>query len=69
MEDEDNETAVRITYVQPRLHDRWSLLAFASSALAEFAQAFSNVTEVGSMMAVEHAAQKRYDRKFREITR
>lgn len=52
-----------------RLHDRWSLLAFGVTALHDIANTAASILDVASDMALEHARQKVYDRKFKEIVK
>lgn len=63
---EDQE--MEVILIEPKLHDRWSLLLVAVSTLAEVSEAVTNNLSTLSMIAAQHMQQKQYDRKFREIT-
>jgi hypothetical protein len=66
---DEEEVEMEVILIEPKLHDRWSLLLVAVSTAAEVAGVFANNLSTLSMMAAQHAKQKHYDRKFREITR
>lgn len=63
---EDQE--MEVILIEPKLHDRWSLLLVAVSTLAEVSEAFTNNLSTLSMITAQHMKQKQYDRKFKEIT-
>lgn len=65
MDDED------VIVVEPvaRLHDRWSLLSFALLSIHDMMNTATSIMGVAGDMALEHARQKRYDRKFKEIVK
>ena len=63
---EDQE--MEIILIEPRLHDRWSLLLVAVSTLAEVSEAITNNLSTLSMITAQHMKQKQYDRKFGEVT-
>ncbi len=65
MSDEGTTSEVKI---QPRLHDRWSLLALAVGFVDDIASVVSDWTGITSAMAAEHVSQKRIDKKFRRVT-
>jgi hypothetical protein len=66
---EDDDVEVEVITVEPKLHDRWSLLLLAVTTAAEVTQVIANNLATASMMMAQHTRQKHYDRKFREITR
>lgn len=63
--DEDQE--MEVILIEPKLHDRWSLLLVAVSTVAEISEAITNNLSTLSMITAQHMKQKHYDRKFREI--
>lgn len=65
MEDEGITTESSIS---PRLHDRWSLLTLAVSFTGDLVQITADYLATGAMMAAQHSTQKRYDKKFKEVT-
>lgn len=65
----DENVEVEIIVVEPKLHDRWSLLTLAAGTAAEMAEVIANNLSTLSMVAAQHMKQKHYDRKFREITK
>lgn len=50
-----------------RLHDRWSVLIVGLNFATQVAVTASNTLEQYTVMAVQHANQKMYDRKFNKI--
>lgn len=66
MDEEDLETIIT---VEPMLHDRWSLLLFTVSAAAEMAAVVANNLATASLLIAQHVKQKKYDKKFKEITK
>ena len=65
----DDDVEVEIIQVEPRLHDRWSLLLVAVSTIAELTEVVANNLSTLTMITAQHAKQKHYDKKFREITK
>jgi hypothetical protein len=65
---DDEQVEVTIT-VEPRLHNRWSLLVFAMAASSEMFQVAADNFNTLVMMTAQHAKQKNYDRKFKEIVK
>jgi len=65
MDDEE----ITIRFVDPKIHDRWSLVVIAAHWLSGVTQVTANSAAVLMATAMEHAEQKEYDRKFREIVR
>lgn len=65
----DDDTEVEVLLVEPKLHDRWSLLLVAVNTAAEVAEVIANNMSTLSMVTAQHMKQKHYDRKFREITK
>lgn len=64
---DDEETYVEVT-IEPRLHDRWSLLSFATTFAADVTQTIANNLASAAVMSVQHAKQKQYDKKLKEVT-
>lgn len=64
---EEDETYVEVT-IEPRLHDRWSLLSFATAFAADVTQTIANNLASAAVMSVQHAKQKHADREFRRMT-
>jgi len=60
-----------ITYVtlDAKTHDRWSLLVIGAHWLHGVTRVTANTTAVLMATAMEHAAQKDYDKRFKEIVR
>lgn len=59
-----------ITYEEtatPKLHDRWSLLTLGVAFTGDVVQLTADYLATAAVMSVQHGAQKRYDRVFREI--
>jgi|SoimicMinimDraft_10_1059738.scaffolds.fasta_scaffold00002_6 hypothetical protein len=56
------------SYINPRLHDRWSLLTLGVSFMGDVIQVTADYFASAAMMAAQHSTQKQYDRKFKEIT-
>lgn len=67
MDDEVEEA--KVYHSVARLHDRWSLLAFATCAVHDILHTATQIFDTASDMALEHARQKVYDRKFKEIVK
>lgn len=65
---DEEETYVEVT-IEPRLHDRWSLLTFAAAFVADMAQTVADNLASAAVMSVEHSKQKQVDRKFKGVTR
>lgn len=65
----DEGIEVEVFVVEPKLHDRWSLLTLAAGTAAEMAEVIANNLSTLSMVAAQHMKQKHYDRRFREITK
>lgn len=63
--DEDQE--MEVIAIEPKLHDRWSLLLVAVSTVAEISEAITNNLSTLSMITAQHMRQKHFDRKFREV--
>jgi len=57
------------SYINPRLHDRWSLLTLGVSFVGDVVQITADYLASAAMMAAQHSTQKQYDKKFREVTR
>lgn len=53
--------------IEPRLHDRWSLLALTVAFVDDVADLIHEYTGMTSVMTAEHILQKRNDKKFRRI--
>jgi len=64
---DEEETYVEVT-IEPRLHDRWSLLNLAAAFVADVAQTVADNLASAAVMSVEHAKQKQIERKFKEMT-
>lgn len=64
---DDEDVQVRITF-EPMLHDRWSLLSFVATATSEMAQTVADNFQTLAIMSIQHAKQKMYDKRFKEIT-
>ena len=58
---------MEVIHVQPKLHDRWSLLLVAMQTLTEVSEVITNNLSTLSMITAQHMSQKQYDRKFKEI--
>jgi len=63
------EEIIETYTVEPRLHDRWSLLTLGMGFIGDMAQVVANYTATAAMMTAQHAKQKAFDDKFKEITR
>lgn len=60
-----------ITYGEtatPKLHDRWSLLTLGVAFTGDVVQLAADYLATMAVMSVQHGAQKRCDKTFREIT-
>jgi len=55
--------------VEPRLHDRWSLLTLGVAFVGDIARVVADYTSSAAMMTAQHAKQKNFDDKFREIVK
>jgi demethoxyubiquinone hydroxylase (CLK1/Coq7/Cat5 family) len=64
---EEEETYVEVT-IEPKLHDRWSLLNLAVALAADLTQTIADNLASAAVMSVEHAKQKHYDREFGRMT-
>lgn len=64
---DEEETYVE-AIIEPRLHDRWSLLSLAVAFAADLSQTVSNNLASAAVMSVQHAKQKHYDREFGRMT-
>lgn len=51
-----------------RRHDRWSVLIVGLNFATQVATAAANTLEQYTIMSVQHANQKIYDRKFKQMT-
>jgi len=67
--DEEEVEEAKVYQPTARLHDRWSLLAFATCAVHDLAHTVTQILDVASDMSLEHSRQKQYDKKFKEIIR
>jgi len=65
----EDDVQMEIILVEPKLHDRWSLLLLAASMIADVSQTISNNLSTGAMMMAQHRKQKEFDKKFREIVK
>jgi hypothetical protein len=63
----EDEGATMEYALQPRTHDRWSLLTLGVAFVGDVAQITADYLASASMMAAQHASQKQYDKKFREV--
>ena len=62
-----NEDEITEYVVEPRLHDRWSLLTLGVGFIGDIAATVANYTATAAMMTAQHAKQKAFDNKFREM--
>lgn len=65
---DEEETYVEVS-IEPRLHDRWSLLSLTAAFVADMAQTVADNLASAAVMSVEHAKQKQFDQKFKEVSR
>ena len=63
-EDEIEEVDI----VRPLRHDRWSVLIVGLNWLTQLTTTNANTLEQFTMMAAQHANQKKYDEKFGSMT-
>lgn len=66
---DENETHFEVEELTPRLHDKWSVLVLALSWATNVTSTTAKALSAGTDMALQHAAQKTYDREFNQITR
>lgn len=64
---DENETTIEEEELTPRLHDKWSVLVLAMNYAYNLAATTADALEVATKMAVQHANQKNYDRKFNKM--
>lgn len=64
---DENEIDCDELELTPRLHNRWSVLVLAASCAQQMSSVITDVLTGAVKMAVEHAAQKNYDREFNKI--
>ncbi len=65
MDDEE----IMVVRINAQTHDRWSLLVIATHWVSSILKATANTSEVLLATAMEHAAQKEYDKRFKEIVK
>jgi hypothetical protein len=65
----DDEGIIDEVTLEPRLHDRWSLLTLGVAFAGDVVQITADYLASGAMMAAQHSKQKEFDRKFKEIVK
>lgn len=65
----DEDQAVYDPTNQAIRHDRWSVLVLALSCTFNIIQDVANTVEGYTYMTVQHANQKKIDKRFAEITK
>lgn len=65
----DEEGITDEVTLQPRLHDRWSLLTLGVSFAGDVVQITADYLASAAMMAAQHSRQKEFDKRFREIVK
>jgi len=63
----DEEGTIEEVRIQPRLHDRWSLLTLAVAFTGDVLQIAADYSASAAMMAAQHARQKNFDHEFTDM--
>ncbi len=58
-----------VNIIEPRLHDRWSLLTLGVAFVGDVVQTTADYLASAAMMAAQHSRQKEFDKKFERIVR
>jgi hypothetical protein len=66
---DENEITHEAEELTPRLHDKWSVLVLALNWATNVTMTTAKALGAGTDMALQHAAQKTYDREFNQITK
>lgn len=66
---DEYESDIQDEDVQPRTHDRWTVLALALDWVAQVSSISANTLEVAAKATIQHSWQKVYDRKFDKMTK
>lgn len=67
--DDDEDVEIVVRTVQPRRHDRWSVIVLTASLINEIAKAISEHIDAATDALQEHRYHKIEEARFYEVVR